>query len=83
MSSAGTNQDAENPITDELIEWADLIFVMERHHRNKLQKRFRSAIKDKRIVNLEIPDDYKFMDPALVKLLKARMARYLPVAPAD
>lgn len=81
VSSAGTNHDAENPITDELIQWADLIFVMERHHRNKLQKRFRSAIKDKRIVCLEIPDDYEFMDPGLVRLLQTKMARYLPSAP--
>ena len=81
MSSAGTNHDAENPITDELIQWADLIFVMERHHRNKLQKRFRSAMKDKRIICLEIPDDYEFMDSGLVRLLQAKMARHLPPAP--
>ena len=60
---------------------ADLIFVMERHHRNKLQKRFRSAIKDKRIVCLEIPDDYEFMDPGLVRLLQTKMVRHLPPAP--
>jgi len=35
-ASAGTNNDAENPLTDELVEWADFIFVMERQHRNKV-----------------------------------------------
>ncbi|MEO5937977.1 MAG: phosphotyrosine protein phosphatase [Sphingomonas sp.] len=83
VSSAGTNHDAENPITDELITWADLIFVMERHQRNKLQKRFRSAIKDKRVVSLEIPDDYQFMDASLIRLLRTKMARYLPAAPLE
>jgi predicted protein tyrosine phosphatase len=80
VDSAGTNNDAENPLTDELIAWADLIFVMERTHRNKMQKRFRSALNGKRIVVLDVPDEYEFMDPALIKLLRARMARYLPVA---
>lgn len=79
VSSAGTNNDAENPLTAELVEWADTIFVMERAHRNKLQKRFRSSIVAQRVVCLDIPDDYEFMDPVLVDLLKSRMARYLPM----
>lgn len=37
VSSAGTNVDADNPLTPELVQWADIIFVMERSHRNKLQ----------------------------------------------
>ncbi|RYD66806.1 MAG: phosphotyrosine protein phosphatase [Sphingomonadales bacterium] len=82
VSSAGTNNDAENPLTAELVEWADTIFVMERAHRNKVQKRFRAGLNSKRIVCLDIPDDYEFMDPDLIRLLEARMARYLPTAPA-
>jgi predicted protein tyrosine phosphatase len=80
VSSAGTNHDAENPLTPELVEWADTIFVMERMHRNKLQKHFRSCLKDKRIVCLDIPDEYAFMDPELVQLLEARLARHMPIA---
>jgi len=80
VSSAGTNNDAENPLTAELVEWADTIFVMERTHRKKLQSRYRVAIGARRIVCLDIPDDYEFMDPALVHLLKSRMARHLPMA---
>ena len=79
VSSAGTNNDAENPLTAELVEWADTIVVMERTHRNKLQKRFRSSIGARRIVCLDIPDDYEFMDPGLIDLLKVRMARHLPM----
>lgn len=79
VASAGTNNDAENPLTDELVEWADTIFVMEKSHRNKLQKRFRKAVSGKRIVCLDIPDDYEFMDPNLVRLTEARMARHLPM----
>lgn len=77
-ASAGTNNDAENPLTDEAVEWADFIFVMERQHRNKVQKKHRAALKDKRMVVLDIPDDYAFMDPPLIDLLQAKMRRWLP-----
>jgi predicted protein tyrosine phosphatase len=82
VSSAGTNHEADNPLSTELVEWADLIFVMERTHRNKLQKRFRKALGGKRIVCLDIPDEYEFMDPDLIRLLEARLARHLPPRPA-
>jgi predicted protein tyrosine phosphatase len=80
VMSAGTNNDACNPLTAELVEWADFIVVMERTHRNKLQKRFYSALKSKRIICLDIPDEYEFMDPGLVRLLQARMMRHLPAS---
>ena len=78
-ASAGTNNDAENPLTSEVVRWADMIFVMEKAHRNKLQKRYRTALKDARVICLDIPDDYEFMDEALVQLLKVKMSRYLPM----
>jgi len=77
VSSAGTNHDAEEPLTGELVAWADLIFVMEKTHRAKLSKRFRRHLKA-RVVCLDIPDDYAFMDPALVTLLLDRVSPHLP-----
>ncbi|MEL6877110.1 MAG: phosphotyrosine protein phosphatase [Pseudomonadota bacterium] len=76
--SAGTNRGAENPLTDELVEWADVIFAMERQHRSKLQKTHRRALKGKRVIVLDIPDEFPFMDPELVKLVKTKMLRWLP-----
>ena len=32
----GTNADSKTPVSGDLIEWADIIFVMERSHRNKV-----------------------------------------------
>jgi predicted protein tyrosine phosphatase len=78
VASAGTNHDAENPLTAELVEWADIIFVMEKTHRNKLQQRFRASLKKARIICLDIPDEFEFMDPMLVRLLETRVSRYLP-----
>ncbi|WP_428623009.1 hypothetical protein [Sedimenticola sp.] len=36
--AAGTNNDAETPLTGDLIEWADVILVMEKSHRNNVSK---------------------------------------------
>lgn len=79
VASAGTNNDAENPLTLELVTWADIIFVMEKSHRNKLQKRFRGELKEARLICLDIPDEYEFMDEGLVRLLKAKVGRFLPI----
>jgi|SRR6185369_1010252 predicted protein tyrosine phosphatase len=79
VSSAGTNNDANNPLTGELVRWADIIFVMEKTHRNKLQKKFHSELKGARVICLDIPDEYEFMDEGLVRLLKAKVSRYLPI----
>lgn len=77
-SSAGLNHDAENPVTPELLQWADLVFVMERAHRHKLSARFRPHLGRAKVICLGIPDEYEFMDPGLVQLLKAKVTRYLP-----
>jgi predicted protein tyrosine phosphatase len=77
-SSAGTNHDADNPLTPELVQWADIIFVMETTHRTKLNSRFGSYLKNKHVVCLDIPDEYQYMDPELVRLLRARVSSFLP-----
>jgi predicted protein tyrosine phosphatase len=76
-ASAGTSPDAEEQITPDHIDWADIIFVMERSHRRQLATRLRTHLKGKRIVCLDIPDKFAFMDPALVELLKAKVAPHL------
>ncbi|MDF0543092.1 low molecular weight protein tyrosine phosphatase family protein [Sphingobium sp. H39-3-25] len=78
VDSAGTNHDAEQPLGGELVDWADVIIVMERIHRSKVQRRFRDRLGGKRIICLDIPDDYAFMDPALVALLETKIGRLLP-----
>ena len=76
-ASAGVHSSADVPLSAELIEWADIIFVMEKAHRTKLQKKFKASLKKARVVCLDIPDDYEFMDPELVRLLEVRVSRYL------
>ncbi len=75
--SAGLSADAEVPLSPEQIAWADIIFVMERSQRTKLSKVFRKHLKGKRVVCLDIPDNYALMDPELVRLLEIRAGRFL------
>lgn len=79
-SSAGLNNGADNPLTPDLVEWADLIFVMERAHKAKLSSRFESQLNGKRVICLGIPDNYQYMDPVLIRLLRSKVTRFLPEA---
>lgn len=73
----GTNSDAATPISGDLIEWADIIFVMEKSHRNKVSKKFKNLLKGKRMMCLDIPDEYERMDPILIRLLESRVLRHI------
>ena len=75
--SAGLASEAETPLDEELLRWADRVFVMERRHRSAIRRRFGPALADTPLVCLDIPDRYRFMDPALVRILQSRMARYV------
>ncbi len=77
VASAGTSRDADTPVTGELLEWADIVFVMENGHRTKLSAQFRGALRNAKVICLGIPDDFAFMDPELVSLLKAKVMPYL------
>jgi len=76
--SAGISNGADVLLSAEQVEWADIIFVMEKTHRNKLNRKFRSSLNGKRVICLDIPDHYEFMDPALVRILESRVGRFLP-----
>ncbi len=74
---AGTNKDAPTTISGDLIEWADIIFVMEKSHRKKVVSKFNSLLRNKKLVCLDIPDTYHRMEPALVELLQNKLKRYI------
>lgn len=77
VDSAGLATDASVCLSPEQIAWADIIFVMEKAHRNKMSKQFRRHLKGKRVICLGIPDEYDFMEPALVRLLEAKAGAFL------
>ncbi|WP_447077843.1 low molecular weight protein tyrosine phosphatase family protein [Shewanella algae] len=74
---AGTNADADTVVSGDLIQWADFIFVMEKSHKIKVAKKFKELLKGKKLVCLDIPDNYQRMDPVLVTLLKNKVAQHV------
>ena len=72
--SAGTSQDAETPISADLVEWADVILAMEATHKRRLLRRFPLQMKAKRVIVLGVPDDYEYMDVELVDRLQKVVA---------
>ncbi len=75
----GTNADAETPLSGDLIEWADVVFVMENSHRNKVKKKYRDLLKNKRLISLDIPDNFERMDPILIRLLESRVSKHVRI----
>ena len=73
VKSAGTAYYARQPVTDELVQWADVIFCMEDWQKKWIESVFSKIIAEKTIINLDIPDVYRRDDPALVKMIKERV----------
>ena len=80
VASAGLDPAATRVVDAEMVRTADMIFVMERHHRDKLRRRFRDAVGAKPVIVLAIPDEYERDAPELVALLKERVPPFLPDA---
>lgn len=76
-ASAGTDPQALAPLDAEAIAGADILFVMERAHRNRVMKKFSKDVRHKRLVVLDIPDAFDFMDPVLVGLLVRKVGPHL------
>lgn len=78
--SAGLHESAEVYLSPEQLLWADIVFVMEKAHRSKLSRKFRRYLNGKRVIVLNIPDNYGYMDPVLVELLQRKVAPFLKSA---
>jgi len=73
VKSAGTDETANTVLSAELLNWADSIVVMEKHHRNFIRKHFPEIYRTKKIVCLYIPDIYSYMQPELIEILKIKI----------
>ncbi len=67
--SAGTESNARIKVTGGLLGWADIIFCMEKKHLRRIKEKYTDMIADKKVICLNINDDYDFMDRELVELL--------------
>lgn len=78
VRSVGTEPSARVRVRRDDIEWADIVFVMEHSHLNRLRALFRDAMNEREVVVLDIPDEFAYMDCDLVDCLALALAEYLP-----
>ena len=55
------------------LEWADVVYVFEERQRSEIGRKFLTQYLKKRILNLEIPDIYGYMDRKLVDVLRRKL----------
>lgn len=72
---AGLSADADVPLSQEQIDWSTDIAVMEKRQLGRLKRKYGAHLKGKRIVCLDIADDFLFMQDELVALLESRLRR--------
>ena len=75
VKSAGTWTGARTAVSKELIDWADMIFAMEEHHKEALIRIDQNA--EAKIIVLGVDDRYLKGDPELMRVLKGRLSEYL------
>ncbi len=61
-------------VNNEILSWADIVFVMEEEQRYELSKRFPKEYLLKRIINLNIPDTFLYNSPELKKMLEIKVS---------
>jgi len=77
VRSAGTSPRAKRTVNAKDLQWADLIFVMEYKHKDRLKAEYNRVLQYKKIIVLDIPDDYLYMDEELVEILEVAIESYL------
>lgn len=77
FKSAGTEPSAKVRVSSKDILWSDIIFTMEKKHKQRLLENFPNETKNKHLIILEIEDDYKYMDEELIEMIKLSVDPYL------
>jgi len=77
VRSAGTSPKARHTVNAKDITWSELIFVMEDKHKDRLKAQYSKLLQHKKVIVLDIPDEYQYMDEELVDLIEASVEEYL------
>ena len=77
VRSAGTSDDALVRVNERMLDWAERIFIMDASQGEALRRMFPGHPALDRLVCLEIPDHFTFLQPELVTLLQERVASHL------
>lgn len=76
VRSAGMSGKSRHPISQDDVGWADLILVMENGYKSRILSLFRD-LSLPRIENLDIPDEYEYMDEELIELIETKVEFYI------
>ena len=77
VRSAGTSPNARRHVSASDIVWAEVIFVMEEKHKSRLVAEFSRLLEHKPLHVLDIPDEYRYMDPELVEEIERSVSAIL------
>lgn len=77
-SAASNKEYGLNPVNEALLFWAELICVMDFEHIELMQSlKINFDLYSHKVVDLHIPDDYSYMQPELVDILKWHVHNYV------
>lgn len=68
----GLSNDADDALSSDQIDWADIIMVMERRHATRLNDKFGRMLAGKKILVLDIRDRFTFMEAELIDELLSK-----------
>jgi predicted protein tyrosine phosphatase len=77
VRSAGVAEYAAVPLTQEMFDWADQVFVFSKWQLQLVQERFQSFDGNKPVVCINVPDQFEYKSPKLVKKITGRLKPYL------
>ena len=77
VRSAGTGQDALVRVNRRMLDWADIVFTMDPGQQQDLARQFPKHPGLAKIVCLGIADEYEFLDPELIAMLRDRTKPHL------
>ena len=83
VRSRGVSRCARRTVTEQDLRWADLVFVMEPKHKRRLLADFPEEARAAEIRVLDVPDDYRYMDPELVEILRETVGPFIASARGD
>ena len=83
VRSRGVSRSARRTVKSNDINWADLVFVMEAKHKQRLLADYPGEMRSKATHVLDIPDDFQFMDPELVEILTESVPSLIELGRVD
>lgn len=77
VRSAGVAEYAAIPLTQDIFDWADEVFVFSKWQLQLVQGRFQSITGSKPVICLNVPDRFYYKCPKLVKKITGKLEPYL------